>query len=577
MDMMLKGIAVSDGIAVGKVQKFSGGSLHIVARDCEPFVERERLLKGLEDVKKELHNLQNINKDRLSEAELKIFDAHLSMLEDPEFLKEMNAEIDKRHAAEMAVKKTADAWISLFASTKKPFLIERIDDIKDVSSLLIKSLMGGQGDDLGELNHDVILVADNLTPSDTARMNHHILGIITEHGGRTSHVAIMAKALGIPAMVAVNGALKALSDDELVILNADKGEILVRPKKEELLLYEHLSISRNKEKEALKRFKGQKTLTLDSRVLELACNVGSPGDVLLAKENDAEALGLYRTEFLFLENRDALPSEEAQFKAYRLALEQMKGKRVVVRTLDIGGDKKLQYLPTIPEDNPFLGHRAIRLCLANEDIFKVQIRALLKASIYGKLAIMFPMIATQEEFMAAKSLVINEKSELLKAGIPVSDDIEIGMMIEVPSAAIMAEELAQISDFFSIGTNDLIQYTMAADRTLDEVGYLYQPLNPAILRLIKMTVDGAHKAGKWVGICGEMAADEKAAILLLGLGLDEFSVNPKAVLPLRRLLCSLNYESCHDLALKALRMQNEKEVLELLKSYIDSGIINRHL
>ena len=275
-------------------------------------------------------------------------------------------------------------------------------------------------------------------------------------------------------------------------------------------------------------------LYLDSsRVLELACNVGSPGDVLLAKENDAEALGLYRTEFLFLENRDTLPSEEAQFKAYRLALEQMKGKRVVVRTLDIGGDKKLQYLPTIPEDNPFLGHRAIRLCLANEDIFKVQIRALLKASIYGKLAIMFPMIATQEEFMAAKSLVINEKSELLKAGIPVSDDIEIGMMIEVPSAAIMAEELAQISDFFSIGTNDLIQYTMAADRTLDEVGYLYQPLNPAILRLIKMTVDGAHKAGKWVGICGEMAADEKAAILLLGLGLDEFSVNPKAVLPLR--------------------------------------------
>ncbi len=377
----------------------------------------------------------------------------------------------------------------------------------------------------------------------------------------------MARSLEIPAIVGVAGVLSEVKAGDVLVLDALKGEVIINPDQETVAKYEEKERKYAEEVLALKAYKDQESISVDGHKIDLAANIGTPDDVEGALNNGAEAIGLYRTEFLYM-NAQQLPTEEEQFQAYKKVLEAMGDRQVVVRTLDIGGDKKLPYLPIDPEMNPFLGYRAIRLCLDRKDIFRTQLRALIRSSAYGKLCIMFPMIATLDEFNAAKAIYEEEKAKLIEEGVAVSDKIQVGLMIEIPAAAVLADQFAKVADFFSIGTNDLIQYSMAADRMSEKVAYLYQPFNPSLLRLIKMTIDGAHKEGKWVGMCGEMAGEPDAISVLMGLGLDEFSMSATSILRARKIANSLSYAEMQKLAEKALQCNTSGEVLDLIHSTV---------
>ena len=491
------------------------------------------------------------------------------MAQDPEFKDQIIAKINEGNNADQATKEISDMMIGMFESMDDAYFKERAADIKDVSFRLLCNILGLTIPDLSSIDEEVVIVAEEMTPSDTAQLNKkYALGFVTEIGGKTSHAAIMAVALGLPAVVGCTGVMAACKQGDRIILDAKAGEVIVNPTDEELKLYEEKRQKFLEEKEALQVLLDKPTISTDGHQVELVANIGSPKDMDNVIDNGAEGVGLYRTEFLYMESTEDFPSEEDQFEAYKVVLQRAEGKRVVVRTLDIGGDKKLPYFEFAPEMNPFLGYRAIRLCLDRKDIFKTQVRALLKASIYGKLAIMFPMIATIDEFKNAKQFVLDTKEELLKEGVKVSDEIEIGMMVEIPASAVLADEFAKYADFFSIGTNDLIQYSMAADRMSEKVAYLYQPLNPSILRLIKMTIDGAHSQGRWCGMCGEMGGDPMAAPVLLGLGLDEFSMSATKILPTRKIITSLNKKEMEELANKALKCHTESEVTELVKNVL---------
>lgn len=565
---MLKGIATSSGIAIGKVYKLEQPEIIIKnEKDDGKAIEtfQNALVKTISDIEK----IKERASATLAEEELAIFDAHLMMAQDPEFRDQVLAMINDGASAEKATKTVSDTMIGMFESMEDSYFKERAADIKDVSFRLLCNILGLNIPDLTTIDEEVVIVADEMTPSDTAQLNKkYALGFVTETGGKTSHAAIMAVALGLPAVVGCTGVLNACKHGDTIILDAKDGTVIVNPSDAEIKEYTEKRDAYLKEKEALKALVGKPSISADGHQVELVANIGSPKDMDSVLENDAEGVGLYRTEFLYMESTDDFPDEEAQFNAYKVVLEKAKGHRVVVRTLDIGGDKKLPYFEFDPEMNPFLGYRAIRLCLDRKDIFKTQVRALLKASTYGKLAIMFPMIATVNEFKAAKNFVLETKEELLKEGVKVSDDIEIGMMVEIPASAVLADEFGKYADFFSIGTNDLIQYSMAADRMSEKVSYLYQPLNPAILRLIKMTIDGAHANGKWCGMCGEMGGDPMAAPLLLGLGLDEFSMSASRILPTRKIISNLSHKEMEELANKALKCHTEEEVVELVKGLV---------
>lgn len=565
---MLKGIATSSGIAIGKVYKLEQPEIIIKnEKDDGKAIEtfQNALVKTISDIEK----IKERASATLAEEELAIFDAHLMMAQDPEFRDQVLAMINDGASAEKATKTVSDTMIGMFESMEDSYFKERAADIKDVSFRLLCNILGLNIPDLTTIDEEVVIVADEMTPSDTAQLNKkYALGFVTETGGKTSHAAIMAVALGLPAVVGCTGVLNACKHGDTIILDAKDGTVIVNPSDAEIKEYTEKRDAYLKEKEALKALVGKPSISADGHQVELVANIGSPKDMDSVLENDAEGVGLYRTEFLYMESTDDFPDEEAQFNAYKVVLEKAKGHRVVVRTLDIGGDKKLPYFEFDPEMNPFLGYRAIRLCLDRKDIFKTQVRALLKASTYGKLAIMFPMIATVNEFKAAKDFVLETKEELLKEGVKVSDDIEIGMMVEIPASAVLADEFGKYADFFSIGTNDLIQYSMAADRMSEKVSYLYQPLNPAILRLIKMTIDGAHANGKWCGMCGEMGGDPMAAPLLLGLGLDEFSMSASRILPTRKIISNLSHKEMEELANKALKCHTEEEVVELVKGLV---------
>ena len=567
---MLKGIATSSGIAIGKVYKLEQPKVVI----SEKGIGLEEGLKVFENaLKKTINDIENIKQRAsatLGEEELAIFDAHLMMAQDPELKDQILALINEGFSADYATKTVSDNMISMFESMEDTYFKERAADIKDVSFRLLCNILGLNIPDLTTIDEEVIIVAEEMTPSDTAQLNKkYALGFVTETGGKTSHAAIMAVSLGIPAVVGCTGIMENCKHGDTIILDAKEGNVFINPSEEELKEYTIKRDNFLKEQEELKSLVGKPSISKDGHQVELVANIGSPKDMDSVLENDAEGVGLYRTEFLYMESTDDFPDEEAQFEAYKVVLERANGHRVVVRTLDIGGDKKLPYFEFDPEMNPFLGYRAIRLCLDRKDIFKTQIRALLKASIYGKLAIMFPMIATVDEFNNAKSFVMETKQELLKEGVEVADDIEIGMMVEIPSSAVLADEFAKHADFFSIGTNDLIQYSMAADRMSEKVAYLYQPLNPSLLRLIKMTIDGAHSQGKWCGMCGEMGGDPLAAPVLLGLGLDEFSMSASRILPTRKIITSLNKKEMEELANKALACSSESEVLELVNKVLN--------
>ncbi len=566
---MLKGIATSSGIAIGKIYKLEQPRIEISEKVLSVGEELKRFDDALEKTISDIETIKERASGTLNPEELAIFDAHLMMAQDPEYRDQIVGMINDGSNAENATKTVSDMMVGMFESMDDQYFKERAADIKDVSFRLLCNILGLNIPDLTTIDEEVVIVAEEMTPSDTAQLNKkYALGFVTEIGGKTSHAAIMAVSLGIPAVVGCTGVMEACKHGDTVILDAKEGVVIINPTDDEKKEYAEKRDKFLHEKEELKVLLNEESVSLDGHKVDIAANIGSPKDMDAVIENGAEGIGLYRTEFLYMESIEDFPSEETQFLAYKVVLERAAGKRVVVRTLDIGGDKKLPYFAFDPEMNPFLGYRAIRLCLDRREIFKTQARALLRASVYGNLAIMFPMVATVDEFLTAKQFILDTKAELIAEGVEVSDNFQIGMMVEIPAAAVLADEFAKYADFFSIGTNDLIQYSMAADRMSEKVAYLYQPLNPSILRLIKMTIDGAHSQGKWCGMCGEMGGDPMACPILLGSGLDEFSMSSSRVLPTRKIIRSLNKKDMEELANKAIACRNESEVVALVKSVL---------
>lgn len=565
---MLKGIAASSGVAIAKVYKLQQPVLTIVKKEANAEEELAKLAAAFEKTVKDIELIKERAAANLSAEELAVFDAHLMMANDPELMGQMEEMIRNEIVnAEYAAQQVANMMVAMFESMDNDYFKERAADVKDVTFRLQCNIVGALIPDLTAIDEEVVIVAEDLTPSDTAQLNKkYTKGFATQIGGRTSHSAIMARSLEIPAVVGVKGILDTVSHGELIILDALGGAVITNPTEEQIAEFKKKGEEYAAEKEALKVLVNQPSVTTDGHHVELAGNIGSPKDVEGVLANGGEGVGLFRTEFLYMNSESDFPTEDEQYEAYKAVLEGMGGKKVVIRTLDIGGDKKLNYF-TFPEEmNPFLGYRAVRFCLDRTDIFRTQLRALLRASVYGKLCIMFPMIATLNEFRKAKALFEEEKANLKAEGVAVSDTIEVGIMVEIPAAAVLADKFAKEADFFSIGTNDLVQYSMAADRMSEKVSYLYQPMNPSLLRLIKSAIDGAHKNGKWCGMCGEMAGDELAAPVLLGLGLDEFSMSATSILRARKMINSLSYAEMTEMANQALDCETMEEVVELVKN-----------
>ncbi len=566
---MLKGIAASAGVSIAKAYKLVAPVVEITKQAGDPVVEIEKFEKALEKTISDIEGVKTRASARLSDEELAVFDAHLMMAQDPGLVDEIKRMInDEKVNAEYAADVVANQMVAMFESMDNDYFRERAADIKDVTFRLKCNVLGLVIPDLTSIDEDTIIVAYDLTPSDTAQLNEYVKGFATSIGGKTSHSAIMANSLEIPAVVGCGDILAAVNHGDLLILDALDGAVIINP--DETTIDEYLAKAEQyaKDKEALKVLVNAKSITTDGHEVELAGNIGGFKDVEGVLKNGGEGVGLFRTEFLYMDN-DHFPTEKEQFEAYKQVLQGMQGKKVVVRTLDIGGDKTLSYY-TFPEEmNPFLGYRAIRLCLKETDIFRTQLRALIRASVYGKLCIMFPMIATVNEFCDAKAIFEEEKAKLIAEGVEVAEKIEVGMMVEIPAAAVNAENFAKYADFFSIGTNDLIQYSMAADRMSENVSYLYQPYNPSILRLIKMTIEGAHKHGKWAGMCGAMAGEPYAVPLLLGLGLDEFSMSATQILNARKIVTSLSKVDATKLAEEAINCSTTDEVLALVKAAVE--------
>lgn len=537
--MIKKGIAASKGYAKGIINRKEEVTVDFAAlKALSPQEESNRLKGAVEKTTQQLLLLRDRTREEVGEEAAGVFEAHSMFLEDPEFMGAIDLAIQEEGlAAEQAVKQVSDNFIAIFSELDDEYMKERAADVSDVSQRLVANLRG-QNMDVEAMAESTVVVAKDLTPSDTASLDKSkVVAFITEVGGRTSHTAIMARTLEIPAIVGMGDILSHVKDGDVVLVDGQAGEVTINPSPEEEAVFLEKQDAYQKEREELKKLKDVQTVTADGKRVEVAGNIGNPKDVAAVLENGGEGIGLYRTEFLYMD-RQALPTEEEQFEAYSEVLKAMGDRPVVIRTLDIGGDKKLPYLPLPEEMNPFLGYRAIRLCLDRPDLFKVQLRALLRASVFGNLRVMFPMISGLAEYRQAMALVKECQEELKKEGLEFNHDIQWGIMVEIPSAAVNAEELAKEVDFFSIGTNDLIQYTLAVDRMSEKVSYLYDPMHPAVLRLIKMTIHGAHSQGKWVGMCGEMAGDESAIPMLLSLGLDEFSMSASSILPARRLIMS---------------------------------------
>ncbi|OXM17054.1 phosphoenolpyruvate--protein phosphotransferase [Paenibacillus herberti] len=569
MNIHLQGTAASPGIAIAKVYRLQAAAqepLRITVAD--PAAEILRLREAVKQAKADIELIRVQTLERLGERKAEIFEAHLFLLDDPELIEAAEERItEDKINAETAVHEVATGIAELLRSMDDELLRERAADVGDVSGRVISKLVGRQHSALSELSEEAILVAADLTPSDTAQLDlNYVRGFITEIGSRTSHSAIMARSLELPAVVGMGLQAKRIETGMTVILDAVLGSVIVEPTEQELTDYRERKRAYEENVARMRSFVDRPSLSADGHEVELAANIGSVEDLAKVLENGADGIGLFRTEFLYM-GRSSLPTEEEQFTVYRHVLEKMNGKRVVIRTLDIGGDKELPYMDLPKESNPFLGQRAIRLCLNQDELFRVQLRALLRASAYGKLAIMFPMIAVVDELGAAKRIVEEERVKLEAASIAVSDEIEIGIMIEIPAAALNAGALAREADFFSIGTNDLIQYTMAADRMNESVAYLYQPHHPSILRLVDMVIQAAQRNGRWTGMCGEMAGDADAIPLLLGLGLHEFSMSASSILPARELISRLSREECASLARQALDLGSQAEVLSLVRQH----------
>ncbi len=535
---MKKGIAASKGYAIGKV--FLQENEEIIINDdkiTDISAEKEKMQKALDASKSQLEIIKVKAKKEMGEKKAEVFEAHITLLDDPEFTGAMMNEIENNSLNGLkAIESVTSSFVAIFESMDNEYMRERAADIKDVSKRIISNFSGKGGDSFAITENNTIVVAHDLTPSDTAGLDRtKVVGFTTNIGGRTSHAAIMARTLEIPAVLGLGDITNCVKNGDMIIVDGITGDVIINPSEDVVEEYKTKKENFQVEQEKLKKLIDVKTITKSGRRIEVCGNIGKPEDVLGILANGGDGVGLFRTEFLYMD-RESAPTEDEQFESYKFVLEKMKDKQVVIRTLDIGGDKTLPYLPLPEEMNPFLGYRAIRLCLDRKDIFKVQLRALLRASVYGGLAVMFPMISGLQEFEQAKEVVDECKAELKTEGKEYSENIQWGIMVEIPAAAVCADELAKHVDFFSIGTNDLIQYTLAADRMSEKVSYLYNPMHPAVLRLIKMTIDGAHKHGKWVGMCGEMAGDEVAIPTLVEYGLDEFSMSATSILNTKRII-----------------------------------------
>ena len=566
MSKLIKGIAASDGVAIAKAYLLVEPDLSFTNENItDTDAEIKKFRNALEASKIELTKIRNNAEKSLGADKAAIFDAHLLVLDDPELIQPIEDKIaNEKVSAPEALNEVTTQFITIFESMDNEYMRERAADIRDVSKRVLAHLLGVDLPNPSMIDESVVIIGNDLTPSDTAQLNKEFVqGFVTNIGGRTSHSAIMSRSLEIAAVVGTKSITHEVKQGDMVIVDGITGDVIIDPTEDEFIAYQNKRERFFEDKKELQKLRDAETVTVDGEHAELAANIGTPDDLYGVMENGAEGIGLYRTEFLYM-GRDQMPTEDEQFEAYKKVLETMKDKRVVVRTLDIGGDKELPYLNLPNEMNPFLGYRAIRLCLDQQDIFRTQLRALLRASAYGKLNIMFPMVATIKEFRDAKAILLEEKDKLTSEGQEVADDIEVGIMVEIPSTAALADIFAKEVDFFSIGTNDLIQYTMAADRMSERVSYLYQPYNPAILRLVKQVIEASHKEGKWTGMCGEMAGDETAIPLLLGLGLDEFSMSATSILKARRQINGLSKNEMTELANRAINCATQDEVKELV-------------
>lgn len=568
---MISGIGASEGVSIGKVYKYEQAEI-IVSKERikDDINEINRINEALDKSKNELKVIKENTSINIDIETASVFDAHIEILEDPELINKVITIIKEEHVnADYAFNMVTDEFISMFESLDDDYFKERASDLRDVKKRVLMNIQGIEGIGFELLKDEVIIVAKDLTPSDTAQLNKNLVkGFITDVGGRTSHSAIMARTLEIPAVVGTKDGFKQLNNGDWVILDGKNGNVIKNPSDEEIKEWTYRIEEQEKEKAIWKEYQNKASSTKDGKHIEIGSNIGNLEDLTSVIENGSDCIGLFRTEFLYM-NSSNYPTEEEQYNVYKKVLESLNGKPVVVRTLDIGGDKELEYLHMAHEMNPFLGNRALRLCLNMPDMFKTQLRALLRAGKNGDLHIMFPMIATVNELDQALALLEETKRDLINEGIDYSDDYKVGMMIEVPAAALAVNLFAQKVDFFSIGTNDLIQYTFAADRMNEKVSYLYQPLNPALIKLIDMVITEAHKANKWVGMCGEMAGDPQALPILIGLGLDEYSMNASNIPKIRYMASKIDSKEANKLVKEIIKCSNEEEVISLVNKFIN--------
>ena len=575
---MISGIPASPGIVFGKALVLKEEKIVLdmqKIKDSQVDEEIARFYAGREAAVEQLNSIKERAYQSLGEEKAAIFEGHLMILEDEELEKEIIDYLRSNHVnAAVAANVVIDQQVAILSEIDDEYLKERAGDIRDIGNRLIKNILGMHIVDLGEINEEAILVAYDLTPSETAQLNlDKVLGFVTDIGGRTSHTSIMARSLELPAIVGTNNVTELVNTGDFLILDALNNVVYVNPSQEDIQRLKALQAKLADEKAELAKLKDLPALTLDGHRVDVVANIGTIRDIEGAERNGAEGVGLYRTEFLFMD-RDQLPTEEEQFIAYKDVVEAMNGNLVILRTMDIGGDKELPYLDLPKEMNPFLGWRAIRIALDRREILNAQLRAVLRASAYGKLAVMFPMIISVEEIRELKSVIEELKVELRNEGKAFDENIQIGVMVETPSAAVNAKFLAKEVDFFSIGTNDLTQYTLAVDRGNELISHLYNPMSPSVLSLIKQVIDASHAEGKWTGMCGELAGDERATVLLLGMGLDEFSMSAISVPRIKKLIRNVNYQDAKLLAEKALQQPTAAEIERLVIDFLAEKALN---
>ena len=575
---MITGIPASPGIVFGKALVLKEEKIVLDFQkisDDQVEAEVARFYAGREAAVEQLNSIHQRALKSLGEEKAAIFEGHLMILEDEELEEEIIDYLRSNKVnASVAASKIIDQQVEMLSEIDDEYLKERAGDIRDIGNRLIKNILGMHIVDLGDITEESILVAYDLTPSETAQLNlEKVLGFITDIGGRTSHTSIMARSLELPAIVGTNDVTARVNTGDYLILDAVNNRVYVNPTQAEIDELKTLEVKLAEEKAELAKLKDLPAVTLDGHKVDVVANIGTIRDCEGAHRNGAEGVGLYRTEFLFMD-RDQLPSEEEQFIAYKEVVEAMEGRLVVLRTMDIGGDKELPYLNLPKEMNPFLGWRAVRIALDRREILHAQLRAVLRASAFGKLAVMFPMIISVEEIRELKSVLETLKAELRAEGKAFDENIQVGVMVETPSAAVNAKFLAKEVDFFSIGTNDLTQYTLAVDRGNELISHLYNPMSPSVLGLIKQVIDASHAEGKWTGMCGELAGDERATLLLLGMGLDEFSMSAISVPRIKKLIRHVNYQEVKALADEALQKPTATEIEQLIQAFLAEKSLN---